>query len=379
VSELEPSTGLSPKTPSATRAENLMDLPEASAPGEREGLPRNYRMRADAHYVDQLEARHAGPAVRLIGIAHIDAGDLPALTGLEALTQSIAVHGILQPLLVRRDSGRYQLVAGRKRLAAAVAAGLTDVPCIVHHIEEGEAAALAVADNVRGLVARDDLQPFAYGPGVGRILDSLAIELAGIGAAAALMKPASTPALRNRVSADLIQAQAWRAAWLIAVTAAARPNRVSRARSLGAILDRVKAGFEAEARLISLRIECSAAPTAAAASLDEELGVTLVSAGVLASLAWLEGVDEPRVDVRALAPNQRTVRIEIVQRLVPAPADVEEWFRDPDFVPPGDQMTPLAVHAVKTLARQLGGVAEFTPISGRGTIIQATFARPDSN
>ena len=41
---------------------------------EREGLPRNYRMRAEAHYVDQLDRPQAGPVVRLIATRHIDAG-----------------------------------------------------------------------------------------------------------------------------------------------------------------------------------------------------------------------------------------------------------------------------------------------------------------
>jgi ParB-like chromosome segregation protein Spo0J len=46
---------------------------------------------------------------------------------------------------VRRHAGRYQLIGGRKRLAAALAAGIGEVPCIVRDVDEAGAAALAEA------------------------------------------------------------------------------------------------------------------------------------------------------------------------------------------------------------------------------------------
>src|SRR5262249_56988583 len=95
---------------------------------EREGLPRGYRMRADSHYVDQLEARNPAPAIRLIPTRQIDTTDPSAAGGPQALAQSIAAHGVVQPLLVRRRHGRYPPLAGRKRLGAAPAAGPPGVP-----------------------------------------------------------------------------------------------------------------------------------------------------------------------------------------------------------------------------------------------------------
>src|SRR5207247_11275420 len=97
-------------------------------PLEREGLPRGYRMRADSHYVDQLEARNTGPAIRLIPTRQIEMVESPGPGGPQALAQSIAVHGVVQPLLVRRHNGQYLLIAGRKRLAAAMEAGGGDRP-----------------------------------------------------------------------------------------------------------------------------------------------------------------------------------------------------------------------------------------------------------
>src|SRR5262245_19425521 len=54
--------------------------------------------------------------------------DEEALAG---LADSIARHGLLQPLVVRRIAGRYELIAGERRLRAAQRAGLEQVPVVV--------------------------------------------------------------------------------------------------------------------------------------------------------------------------------------------------------------------------------------------------------
>ena len=92
---------------------------------QREGLPADYRMRHDEHYIDELVASGRMPQLRLVSIDEID-----------GLTDSIREFGVLQPLLVRRDRGRYELLAGSKRLAAAISAGLTEVPCLLHEVDE---------------------------------------------------------------------------------------------------------------------------------------------------------------------------------------------------------------------------------------------------
>ena len=55
--------------------------------------------------------------------------------GLEELRDSIAQHGVLQPLTVRLKGDRYELIAGERRLRAARMAGLYDVPCIVMDVD----------------------------------------------------------------------------------------------------------------------------------------------------------------------------------------------------------------------------------------------------
>ena len=69
---------------------------------------------------------------------------------LEGLAQSIRANGILQPLLVRNlDNGKYELIAGERRLRAARLIGLTKVPCIINDISESDSAVFAVIENLQ--------------------------------------------------------------------------------------------------------------------------------------------------------------------------------------------------------------------------------------
>ena len=109
---------------------------ERSPVAVREGLPPAYRMRADAHYVEQLDSAPSSPSVRLIDARTIEVrGDEPRPA--PTFVDSIKRHGVLQPILVQTRGGRYRLIAGRKRLAAAMAAGLREVPCLVQRVGRG--------------------------------------------------------------------------------------------------------------------------------------------------------------------------------------------------------------------------------------------------
>jgi ParB family chromosome partitioning protein len=69
--------------------------------------------------------------------------------GLEELSESIAQHGILQPLSVRRCANGYELISGERRLRAARLAGLSEVPCIVVNVDPQESSLLALIENVQ--------------------------------------------------------------------------------------------------------------------------------------------------------------------------------------------------------------------------------------
>ena len=154
-------------TPFSTNSDDteLNDLnDDAESSGKREGLPAGFRMRANAHYVDQLETTPR-PALRPVAISAIESETLRDPP--EQLTASVRKHGILQPLLVQHDPrGRqYRLLAGRGRLAAARAAGLREVPCVVHTITDAEAAELM--DAVRVTTSRSEsAAPAALTPAV---------------------------------------------------------------------------------------------------------------------------------------------------------------------------------------------------------------------
>jgi ParB family chromosome partitioning protein len=74
---------------------------------------------------------------------------------LKELADSIRISGVLQPILVRRADGKYQLVAGERRLRAAKLSGLEAVPAVVRDLGDREALELAVTENVM----REDLNP----------------------------------------------------------------------------------------------------------------------------------------------------------------------------------------------------------------------------
>ena len=101
-------------------------------------------MRADAHYVEQLDGAAPTVAVQHIAVHAIDVSDAPADASTE-LVESIKRYGVLEPLVVQRNDGTYKPITGHKRLAAARAAGLRDVPCLVHHVSDDRAQTLRAA------------------------------------------------------------------------------------------------------------------------------------------------------------------------------------------------------------------------------------------
>ncbi len=75
---------------------------------------------------------------------------------LSELADSIAQHGVLQPLLVRPIiGGGYQLVAGERRWRASRIAGLTQVPAIIKELSDTDAAVISLIENLQ----REDLNP----------------------------------------------------------------------------------------------------------------------------------------------------------------------------------------------------------------------------
>ena len=75
---------------------------------------------------------------------------------LQALSESIAIHGIIQPLTVREtSSGYYQIIAGERRWRAARLANLSEVPVVIIEADDKKAMELALIENLQ----RQDLNP----------------------------------------------------------------------------------------------------------------------------------------------------------------------------------------------------------------------------
>jgi len=74
---------------------------------------------------------------------------------LDELAQSIRANGIVQPLVVRQNGGRYQLVAGERRWRAAQLANLDKVPVIVQNIPDDRLLEVTLIENIQ----REDLNP----------------------------------------------------------------------------------------------------------------------------------------------------------------------------------------------------------------------------
>ncbi len=74
---------------------------------------------------------------------------------LDELASSIARHGVLQPVVVRRAGSRYELIVGERRWRATRAAGLPKIPAVIADIEPASRLDLAIIENVQ----RHDLNP----------------------------------------------------------------------------------------------------------------------------------------------------------------------------------------------------------------------------
>ncbi|MBE6624988.1 MAG: ParB/RepB/Spo0J family partition protein [Ruminococcaceae bacterium] len=81
---------------------------------------------------------------------------------LEALADSIAQHGLIQPIVVRRtELGFYQIIAGERRFRASKMAGLSEVPVVIVDADELKSAELSLIENIQ----REDLNPYEEAQG----------------------------------------------------------------------------------------------------------------------------------------------------------------------------------------------------------------------
>lgn len=89
---------------------------------------------------------------------------------INALAKSVKEKGILQPILVRKQNDKYEIIAGERRYRAALQAGLTEVPVIEKAMADNEALEIALIENI----VRQDLTPLEEAKGFEQLMREFA-------------------------------------------------------------------------------------------------------------------------------------------------------------------------------------------------------------
>ena len=123
-----------------------------------------------------MQALRSRPGVRRGGILYLRADELSPTPvqprrrfddeALAELSESIKTYGILNPLTVRLRGGKYELVAGERRLRAAKLAGLQEVPCILLDVNMEDASLIALVENLQ----RRDLDFIEEAAGINQLI-----------------------------------------------------------------------------------------------------------------------------------------------------------------------------------------------------------------
>src|SRR5574344_2504833 len=71
------------------------------------------------------------------------------------LSESIKIHGVIQPIVVRKISDKYEIIAGERRYKASVLAGKKDIPAIIVDMNDNTSSEIALLENVQ----RENLSP----------------------------------------------------------------------------------------------------------------------------------------------------------------------------------------------------------------------------
>ena len=369
MSEFEPRSVVPPFVP-AVRPEAFHDDDfEAAEFGSetgfrREGLPPGFRMRHDAHYVEQLTGRTTAPHVRLIPLRDIESPRAEDTPELDALVRSIQTHGVLQPVLVRPCGGRFGLITGRKRLAAAHSAGLGEIPCLVHPVDDVRVRELAEADNLRGEAVPPPMPAPASRETAHDGLRELGKSFGTIASCLNLLGDREQ-SLRDRVALDLIRTEIHRAERLAQSldVLAHDPSLVPTDVSLSALLERALDGFAAERRLSGIAVQVEMADGPMTVRGDHEWLTAGLSGAVGGMLALVQGATKPALNVSLTTSASRSsIVMEIEQQVVTVPTWGLNQFFDVTWVDrPGGLQAAAELAAAKRIATLHRGGIEVLP------------------
>jgi len=112
---------------------------------------------------------------------------------LQELADSIASQGVIQPIIVRPiEDSRYEIIAGERRWRASQLAGLSDIPVVIHEVDDQAAMAMGLIENIQ----RDDLNPLEEADALNRLLNEFGLTHQQIAKAVGKSRTAVTNFLR---------------------------------------------------------------------------------------------------------------------------------------------------------------------------------------
>ncbi len=123
------------------------------------GLPQEKHMRHDTHFVEEVTSGRTESVGRMIDVSRIEPNPNQPRKEFGDLTDmvaSIKEKGILEPILVRSNGAKYQIIAGERRFQAAKIAGLRTVPCVELDVDLRGMLEISLIENLQ----RKDLHPF---------------------------------------------------------------------------------------------------------------------------------------------------------------------------------------------------------------------------
>lgn len=121
-----------------------------------------------ASLLDDVEAGQSSVGIDLIDPNKFQPRRVFDEDAIASLSESIAQKGVIQPIIVRTKlDGRYELIAGERRLRAAKRAGLVEIPVVVKEMSDEDSLEIAILENIQ----REGLNPIEEAEGYARLMN----------------------------------------------------------------------------------------------------------------------------------------------------------------------------------------------------------------
>jgi ParB family chromosome partitioning protein len=122
---------------------------------------------------------------------------------LNELAESIRIHGVIQPLLAREHQGKYQLIAGERRLRASKIVGLTEVPIVIREMTDQTMMEVALIENLQ----REDLNVIEEAEAYRRLMEEFSLTQEEIAKRVGRSRPAIANTLRLLNLPNIVQSE----------------------------------------------------------------------------------------------------------------------------------------------------------------------------